>query len=374
MKHGTTGAKGSAWIACHLLAAACSGDYASQPELLGETSFAIIDGEVDPDQDAVLAVVSASRQSEALCTGTLIAPNLVLTARHCLASDPIEEGVDCTNATLTELQRPRNVFVTASAEVTGANFYPVSGIEVTGGAELCGADIALLILGGQFTDLDPIPPRLDQPVETGELFAAVGYGESLEPSSSGTRRRSDDLAVLCTAEECDSDQVTAMEFVVEQGVCVGDSGGPALTVDSEVVGVASRTSGGCGVAVYAALHPWAEWIREVGETAFEAGDYAAPAWLDGTTLATPAVRPADELPTASSNVDGESATSPPPLAQVPTEDLEDALSTSSGTASGCSTSVSGPPSKRRALWPWFGLLGLLGLARRRRASVANPYP
>src|SRR5262245_22864616 len=62
------------------------------PILYGEAS--------GPDQDMVVTV--GSRQGLFLCTGTLLAPNLVLTGRHCVSRQLSQEGYACTpDGTLT---------------------------------------------------------------------------------------------------------------------------------------------------------------------------------------------------------------------------------------------------------------------------------
>ena len=73
--------------------------------------------------------------------------------------------------------------------------------------------------------------------------------------------------------------LTKREFVGEQGVCDGDSGGPALDARGRVVGVASRATEDCGLAVYSAVAPWRDWIVGVADRALELGTYDAPAWL-----------------------------------------------------------------------------------------------
>lgn len=48
----------------------------------------ILGGTVDKTDNAVVAILTNSAEGISLCSGTLIAPNLVLTAQHCVATPP----------------------------------------------------------------------------------------------------------------------------------------------------------------------------------------------------------------------------------------------------------------------------------------------
>jgi hypothetical protein len=263
---------------------------------VGQVSQPIVGGATDSKHVAVLAIALVTRKEEALCSGSLIAPNLVLTARHCVATTASEQ-VSCGTSTFGSLYPADNLWVSSSTTVGSSNFYPVKEIAVPDSdSELCGSDIALMILNGQFreTSVAPIAPRLDQPAKRGESITAVGYGDALTAGDPGIRRAVDGIQVLCGPNDCNAPQLlTQREFVGEQGVCDGDSGGPALDTDGRVVGVASRATENCGLAVYSAVSPWRDWIVSVAEHAQDLGTYDTQGWLaseeDSLDSAAPAV-------------------------------------------------------------------------------------
>src|SRR5688572_29412581 len=65
---------------------------------IAQRQQAIGGGETDSEHTAVLAIATITAEEQGLCTGTLIAPNLVLTARHCVV--PTESQlVNCEDST-----------------------------------------------------------------------------------------------------------------------------------------------------------------------------------------------------------------------------------------------------------------------------------
>jgi MYXO-CTERM domain-containing protein len=331
------------------------GDVEGGVEHFAQAKQSIVDGETDATRRFVLAVGSFADGGLALCTGTLIAPNLILTARHCVT--PTKQGtVQCNSDGFAAPLDPGNIGVSpATNALADGRFFAVSQVHVPPAAEeVCGGDIALLILDGEFpgSSAEPIAPRLDRPVRGGEFYTAVGYGLNLDEGV-GTRRAREGLEVTCGPLDCPgSDSFTTTEFVGDEGVCEGDSGGPALDLDGQVVGVVSRGTEDCELAVYSAVSSWRDWIREVGEEAFSEGSYERPAWLDEAPEAA-----SDELAAGAAAV----GAVPEPGGDVNTP----AALAPASRSGGCSVS---PAPGAGFSWAAAALFAAGGLSRLRRRS------
>ncbi|MGM0556177.1 MAG: thrombospondin type 3 repeat-containing protein [Myxococcota bacterium] len=238
-------------------------------------------GERDYETNGVVGMFSGA--SGGICSGTLIAPNLVLTAQHCVAEISAQQVI-CGETSFGNTYSGTQMFVTTDPELErNSNFVRGSEIIVPpGDGDMCGQDIALLRLSQNVPEstAQTIPPRLDPHVSRGEGYKAIGYGHTGDGSGAGIRRILTGLSAQCGGGTCPSyTSVTDTEWLGEGGTCQGDSGGAAIDSDGFVLGALSRGASGCRSSVYSAVSGWPDWMRQNGRDAAEQGGYAPLPWM-----------------------------------------------------------------------------------------------
>jgi S1-C subfamily serine protease len=207
-------------------------------------------------EPAVVAVAATEGDKFTLCSGALVARNLILTARHCI-SKAITTNPSCDAAGRshngahvdTDLD-PGLIAIYAGPKVRPGVDAPLARGSRTlhpSGAVLCDADVAYIVLDRPIYNLPVLPIRSHAPVTEGDVVVPIGFGGGVQ-NLIGTRvpRRSSEVLTTGPGANTKTGAVLGpREFEVDSATCRGDSGGPAIDVRTgEIVGVVSR-GGSC---------------------------------------------------------------------------------------------------------------------------------
>jgi len=297
----------AAWVA----AAGCSSAPPSS-EPTATTSSPIQGGTDDGSTHpfAVGIAIDLGGGEGAMCSGALLAPNLVATARHCVAMLASSQ-VDCSTSNFGGLYATSQFIVTTSPVLQqGATLYGVSKIVVPSGSnqtKVCGNDLALLILSknvqlSQYVE-PAINPSLTDHTAWATTVTAIGYGidtpTDMNGASAGTRRIKENINLACIPNDknftdCFSDPtamqyMAASEFASGDGTCEGDSGSSAYDQTQfnngkwVSFGVLSRGSVSpdgqtCTGAIYTRFDSWAQLLVDTANQAAQMGGYTPPTW------------------------------------------------------------------------------------------------
>jgi hypothetical protein len=215
-----------------------------------------------------------------VCTGTLIAPNVVITARHCIED---YSGIGC--AAQFSGQVYPYVWVTTAPDSSASSVKLYKAAKVlrpNTNPTLCSNDLALIVLEQSIPSAEATPraPRIASALAGGNPVSAVGYGGiDQNQTGKGIRRRYDGAGVACVGPNC-SFSDGAAEWLGNAPLCPGDSGGPAIDADGRVAGVASR--GDCSTSVYTRPECFAAFLVASVNDAATQGGYSAPSWTSET--------------------------------------------------------------------------------------------
>ena len=299
-------------------------------EQVGSSTSDIQGGAMDTSHNFAVAVCGGVNQSsqyqcQLLCSGALIAPNLVVSARHCVdqvlneeAVDGGGQAIDCSTTTFGSLLFPAGqYYVTADPNIYDpkATWFQVSQIITPTPTEFCGNDLSLLVLTSDVPAKDVpvlVTPEIWYPIDSPRYSStetAIGYGQDAAGpgdaaiNSSGVRRILEDINLACIpgdpALPCidlGPSGPVSNEFAAGDGPCEGDSGSSAYEQtnfdDGTWLSLGVLSRGGvdgstCVGSVYTQLYPWQSLILSTAKQAMESGGYPAPAWTVNPSDAAP---------------------------------------------------------------------------------------
>jgi hypothetical protein len=211
------------------------------------------------DQDAVVALARFENGARVgLCTATLVAPNLALTARHCVSASDASaacgaDGAPVVGAMLHGDRPASSLAVYATTNGAAPNTTVEAGASAHGKAlvvdeatTICNHDLAFVILDKALGS--PIAPvRIGAPAMT-DVLTAVGFGITEVGSLPTLRMQRGGIALVGAGPMAFPDDarygIGNAEFLVGESACSGDSGSPALAASGAVIGVASRAGNG----------------------------------------------------------------------------------------------------------------------------------
>lgn len=195
----------------------------------------------DPIARSVVAIFIQMSFGEGMCTGSIIGPNLIVTAAHCASDDSgsplpltaltVAYGLDVRNDTGTGVGWPGSRASIQTSAVNTIRVYQGYASQMNNAVDE--GDIALIRIEGTVPSGYTPVQMLDNASElkVGGTVTLAGYGltDASTQAGGGILRKVDGIKIL-------DPNLGKTEVVLDQsqghGACHGDSGGPGYLKDS----------------------------------------------------------------------------------------------------------------------------------------------
>ncbi len=213
-----------------------------------------------------LIMYKAGRDETGICTGTMIAPKVMLTAAHCVpvaAEDTyviFYSSISCESEYVPEknAQKVAKIYAHEDYVAIDSNSIPSKN------------DVAIIILEEKAPEDYPIYKIADPKKIADSKLSFYGYGVTgSKKGGAGILRKTsfskDEFYIY------ESDKKVKVLQNEGRGICYGDSGGPGLVSvagETQILGVNSFVNGpeedACdGVSTLALAHSYKEWIQNI---------------------------------------------------------------------------------------------------------------
>ncbi len=210
-------------------------------ESLGQTSDPVVGGTTYAGHPAVMEVMIDGSGYYGTCTGTLIAPDVVLTAAHCME----DYAKNSETARVANVQIPNRDDATQWTSVASVEVHPTWWTQKYINE---GHDCSILKLSHPITGVTPIPvyrggANYATDVAVGNGVSLIGYGNNVGSPGTGAG----------TKRKASANVVSIEDGVIQAGragttTCQGDSGGGLLSTINgveQVIGITSYGAMGC---------------------------------------------------------------------------------------------------------------------------------